>query len=198
VTKSLAVERNCGVPELPPPTTPTDEEVPSVAQHATICNELNYTHHRARKSLQIHIDKLLLRGFQLHVQSLSIEMSQNAFLRDSSPIAFTTTSSKILFMSTIRTPLGPINGNITRGKELIPKLRNKICALAENGHDIPFIIGRYKVSRGVIRYTLDHQASCPETNTSAPRPSTKKHIIIWTSETYYATRARTRNKHIPS
>jgi hypothetical protein len=50
-------------------------------------------------------------------------------------------------ISTMRTPLGLINRNITRGKELTPKLRNKICALAENNHDIPFIIGRYKVSR---------------------------------------------------
>jgi hypothetical protein len=53
----------------------------------------------------------------------------------------------------MRTPLGLINRNITRGKELTPKLRNKICALVENGHDIPFIIGCYKISRGVVRYT---------------------------------------------
>jgi hypothetical protein len=99
----------------------------------------------------------------------------------------------------MRTPLGLINRNITRGKELTLKLRNKICALVENGHDIPFIIGRYKVSRGAIRYTVDHQASCPETNTSAPRAGAKKtYIITWTSETYCATRARTRNKHMPS
>jgi hypothetical protein len=83
-------------------------------------------------------------------------MSQNAFLRDACPITFTTTSSKMPSISTIRTPLGPINGNITRGKELTPKLRNKICALAENGHDNPFIIGRYKVSQGAVRYTLDY------------------------------------------
>jgi hypothetical protein len=74
----------------------------------------------------------------------------------------------------MRTPLGPINRNITQGKELTPKLRNKICALAENSHDIPFIIGRYKVSRGAVRYTLDYQASRPKTNTSAPRPGAKK------------------------
>jgi hypothetical protein len=109
-------------------------------------------------------------------QSLSIEMSQNAFLRDACPITFTTTSSKMPFMSTIRTPLGPINRNITWGKELTPKLRNKICVLAENGHDIPFIIRRYKVSQGVVRYTLDHQASRPETNISASRPGAKKNI----------------------
>jgi hypothetical protein len=90
------------------------------------------------------------------VQSLSIEMNRNSFLRDARPITFTTTSSKILSILTIRTPLGPINGNITRGKELTPKLLNKICVLAENGHDIPFIMGRYKVSRGTVRYTLDH------------------------------------------
>jgi hypothetical protein len=83
-------------------------------------------------------------------------MSQNAFLRDACPITFTTTSSKMPSMLTMRTPLGPINRNITRGKEFMPKLRNKICALVENSHDIPFIIRRYKVSRGAIRYTLDH------------------------------------------
>jgi hypothetical protein len=83
-------------------------------------------------------------------------MSQNAFLRDACPIIFTTTFSKMPSISTMRTPLGPINGNITRGKELTPKLRNKICALAESSHDIPFIIGRYKVSQGVIHYILDY------------------------------------------
>jgi hypothetical protein len=83
-------------------------------------------------------------------------MSQTAFLRDACPIIFTTTSSKIPSMSTMRTPLGPVNRNITRGKELTPKLRNKIYALAENDHDVPFIIGRYKVSRGAVRYTLDY------------------------------------------
>jgi hypothetical protein len=80
-------------------------------------------------------------------------------------------------MSTMRTPLGPINRNITRVKELALKLRNKIYALAENGHDIPFIIGRYKVSWGAVRYTLDYQASCPETNISTPRPGAKKNTI---------------------
>jgi hypothetical protein len=74
----------------------------------------------------------------------------------------------------MRTPLGPINGNITRGKELTPKLGNKICALAENSHGIPFIIRRYKVSRGAIRYTLDYQALLPETNISVLRPGAKK------------------------
>jgi hypothetical protein len=101
-------------------------------------------------------------------------MSQNAFLRDACPITFTTTSSKMPSISTMRTPLGPINRNITRGKELTPKLYNKICALAENSHGIPFIIRRYKLSRGAVCYTLDHQASRPKTNTSAPRPGAKK------------------------
>ena len=74
------------------------------------------------------------------VQSLSIEMSQNAFLRDACPIIFITTFSKMLFILTMRTFLGLINGNITRGKKLIFKLHNKICVLAKNGHDIFFII----------------------------------------------------------
>jgi hypothetical protein len=90
------------------------------------------------------------------VQSLSIEMGQNAFLRDACPITFTTTSSKIPSISIMRTPLGLINRNITRGKELTPKLRNKICALTENSYSIPFIIKRYKVSRGAVYYTLDY------------------------------------------
>jgi hypothetical protein len=98
----------------------------------------------------------LLSTFSPYIQSLSIEMSQNMFLRDARPITFITTSSKKNSISTMRTPLGPINRNITRGKELMPKLRNKICALAENGHDVPFVIRRYKISRGTIRYTLDH------------------------------------------
>jgi hypothetical protein len=80
----------------------------------------------------------------------------------------------MLSISTIRTPLGPINRNITRGKKLTPKLRNKIYALAENGYGIPFIIGRYKASRGAIYYTLDYQALRPKTNISVLRPSTKK------------------------
>jgi hypothetical protein len=83
-------------------------------------------------------------------------MRQNAFLRDACPITFTTISSKMPSMLTIRTPLGPINRNITRGKELTLKLHNKICALAENNHDIPFIIKRYKVSREAVYYTLDY------------------------------------------
>jgi hypothetical protein len=110
----------------------------------------------------------------IYIQSLSIEMSQNAFLRDACPVTFTTTSSKMPSISTMRTPLGLINRNITRGKELTPKLRNKIYALAENSHDIPFIIRRYKISRGIICYIFDYQASRPKTNTSIPRPSTKK------------------------
>ena len=77
-------------------------------------------------------------------------------------------------MSTLRPPLGPIDGNITRGKELSPKIRNRICALAENGHSIAYIMGRYKVSRGAVRYTIDHEASRPETNESVLRPSAKK------------------------
>ncbi|KAF4636893.1 hypothetical protein G7Y89_g1182 [Cudoniella acicularis] len=77
-------------------------------------------------------------------------------------------------MSTLRHPLGPIGGNITRGKGLTPKMRNKICARAENGHVVAYIIGRYKLSQGAVRYTLDHEASRPETNTSIPRPSVKK------------------------
>jgi hypothetical protein len=111
---------------------------------------------------------------KVSIQSLSIEMSQNAFLRDACPITFTTTSSKILSISTMRTPLGLINRNITRGKELTLKLCNKICALPENGHSIIFIIRRYKVSRGAICYTLDYQALCFETNISVFRPGTKK------------------------
>jgi hypothetical protein len=93
------------------------------------------------------------------LQSLSLEMSQNAFLRDAFPITSTTTSSKMPSMSTMRIPLGPINGNITRGKELTPELHNKICTLAENGHDIPFIIPssgsqNLSASRGVDQPNL--------------------------------------------
>jgi hypothetical protein len=77
-------------------------------------------------------------------------------------------------MSTLRCPLGPIDGNITRGKELTPKLRNKVCALKEAGHGISYIMGCFKLSRGAVCYTLDHEASRPETNTSAPRPGAKK------------------------
>jgi hypothetical protein len=40
-----------------------------------------------------------------HLQSLSIEMSQNAFLRDACPITFATIASKMPFMSAMRTPL---------------------------------------------------------------------------------------------
>jgi hypothetical protein len=137
--------------------------------------KVNYLTYRNALHKQLHKEPKLFGDlwsteFSVYIQSLSIEISQNAFLRDACPITCATTFSKIPSMSTMRTPLGPINWNITRGKEL----RNKICALAENGHDIPFIIGRYKVSRGTVRYTLDHQASRPETNTSAPRPGAKK------------------------
>ena len=35
-------------------------------------------------------------------------------------------------------------------------------------------MGRYKVSRGAVRYTIDHKASRPKTNESALRPGAKK------------------------
>jgi hypothetical protein len=87
---------------------------------------------------------------------------------------FYTTSFKMPSMSTLRPPLGPIDGNITRGKELTPKMRNKACTLVKASHKIPYIMGRYKLSRGAVRYTLDHEASRPQTNTSLPRPGAKK------------------------
>ncbi|KAF4634283.1 hypothetical protein G7Y89_g3818 [Cudoniella acicularis] len=79
----------------------------------------------------------------------------------------------------------------TRGKELTPKIRNKVCALAEDGHRVLYIMARYKLSRKAVRYTLDHEASRPETNESIRRPGAKKtysHLdernILWHAREY--------------
>ncbi|KAF4609463.1 hypothetical protein G7Y89_g15853 [Cudoniella acicularis] len=104
------------------------------------------------------------------LQSLSLKISQNAILRDAFPYRFYTPPFKMPSMSTLRRPLGLITRNNSRGKELTPKMRNKVYALSENGHSTTYIIGRYKLSRGAIRYTLENESLRPESNASRPRP----------------------------
>jgi hypothetical protein len=53
-------------------------------------------------------------------------------------------------------------------------MRNKICALAEDSHSVPYIMARFKQSRKAIRYTIAHETSRPKTNESKPRPGAKK------------------------
>ncbi|KAF4626334.1 hypothetical protein G7Y89_g11826 [Cudoniella acicularis] len=104
------------------------------------------------------------------LQSLSLEISQNAILRDAFPYRFYIPPFKMPSMSTLRRPLGPITRNNGRGKELTPKMRNKVYALSENSYSVTYNIGRYKLSRGAIRYTLENESSRPESNASMPRP----------------------------
>jgi hypothetical protein len=76
-------------------------------------------------------------------------------------------------LSTTRPVLGEISGNITRGKELTPKLRGQVISMAECGHNVPYIMARFKLSRKAVRYTLDNDELRTNAN-SLPRPGATK------------------------
>jgi hypothetical protein len=76
-------------------------------------------------------------------------------------------------LSTVRLVLGEISGNITRGKELTPKLRGQVISMAEYRYNVLYIIARFKLSRKAVRYTLDNDELRTDAN-SLPRPGATK------------------------
>jgi hypothetical protein len=95
-------------------------------------------------STRLHVDaKLKGDTIPVHWKGL-LRVLRDAF---SHPPSF-----KMPSMSTLRPPLGPIDGNHTRRKELTPKMLNKVCALAEDGYNVLYIMARYKLLRKAIRY----------------------------------------------
>jgi hypothetical protein len=76
-------------------------------------------------------------------------------------------------LSIARPVLGEISSNITRGKELTPKLRGQVISIAECRYNVLYIMARFKLSRKAVRYTLDNNELRTNAN-SLPRPSATK------------------------
>jgi hypothetical protein len=76
-------------------------------------------------------------------------------------------------ISTQRTSLGELSSNIIRGKELTPKIKGKILGMRDCGHNVPYIMGRLKLSRCAVRYTIDQDELRPNAET-LPRPGQTK------------------------
>ncbi len=75
--------------------------------------------------------------------------------------------------STQPKPQAWVSGNTTRERDLSPGLRQKIMGAHECGVSVPFIMKQYKLSRGAVRSTIDHDGS--RTNQeSCTRPGPKK------------------------
>jgi hypothetical protein len=82
----------------------------------------------------------------------SAENTKNRVVR---AFSFTHLHTKMANISTQRTPLGERSSNNVRGPELTPEIRGKILGMHECGYNVPFIMGRLKLSRYAVRYTID-------------------------------------------
>ena len=58
-------------------------------------------------------------------------------------------------MATPRRPLGPISGNLTRGKDTSPYVRGRIVEARDGGMKVLAIMAKFQVSRAVVRHTLE-------------------------------------------
>jgi hypothetical protein len=76
-------------------------------------------------------------------------------------------------ISTQRTPLGERSSNNVRGPELTPEKRGRMLGIYEYGHNVPYIMGRLKLSRYAVRYTIDQEELRDDAET-LPCPGQKK------------------------
>ena len=66
-----------------------------------------------------------------------------------------------------RTPLGAIDSNRRRGKDISPYIRGKIVGMADKGASVSEIQAQYKVSRKAVRGSIAQDSQRPE-GKSAP------------------------------
>ena len=61
-----------------------------------------------------------------------------------------------------RTPLGAIDSNRRRGKDISPYIRGKIVGMADSGSSVSEIQARYRVSRKAVRGSTAQDSQRPE------------------------------------
>jgi len=91
-------------------------------------------------------------GTYSHGTLKSAENTKNRVVR---AFSFTHLHTKMANILIQRTPLGERSSNNIRGPELMLEIRGKILRIHKYKYNIPYIIGRLKLSYYAVRYTIN-------------------------------------------